>query len=170
MNRYQLSRSAPRGPSQCPMIAITLRPSHLRSASKLCARVSMLLSDAHAVALSARHSLSFRRKVLSHVRNAARNVPSSCSAPVSQQESFLFIRFSSLSQRSGIRTLIGNPIVPERISHSTVIPVRRATDVSLATKSHSRAHHTNQLPVEPCEGNIQCQTSLYLCIECTSPR
>src|SRR3954467_14256216 len=81
--------------------------------STLCARVSILLSDAHIAALSARQSQSFQRKLSSHARNAAGNGLFCCSVLALLQEIFLFIGFSSLSPRGGIRALMVRSTVPE---------------------------------------------------------
>jgi hypothetical protein len=98
------------------MIAINVLLSHWR-ASQLCAHVFMSLFDARVVALSVRLSQSFQRKLSSHALNAIGNAASSCLAPDLQQGLFLFIRFTLLSPRSGIHTLMART-VPERITAS----------------------------------------------------
>lgn len=142
MDRYRLPCSVPHCVFQCAMITVNLLLSHLRSTSQLCARASTLLFDAHSVAQFARQSQSFQRKLLSRARNVARNAPSSCLAPDSQQEIFLSIRFTSLSRRGGTRRLMVKPIVHEEIvSRSAMIPVRRDSEFPLVTRSHQRAQH-----------------------------
>ena len=99
MNRSQLPRRIPR----CA----------LRPVSRLCARVFILLSDARVVALSARQWQSFHRRLSSLARNVAANAASSCSVPDSHQETFRFIRFTSLNPRGGTRRSMVKPIARE---------------------------------------------------------
>lgn len=96
MNRYQRPRSVPHCPSPCPIIL-----SYLRSASLLCVRVFTLRSNVRTVVPFVRHALICQRKLSSRVQNVTRNVAFSCSAPGSQQEASLSIRFTVLSQHSG---------------------------------------------------------------------
>lgn len=116
MNRSQLPRSAHLRTLYCSMIAAHLFLSHLRTADVRCAHVSTLPSDARIVALSGKQSQSFPLKRSSHVPNAARNALSFCLAPDLHQKIFLFIRFTSLSPRGGIRRRMVKPIVREQIS------------------------------------------------------
>src|SRR5258708_16057359 len=95
------------------MIAVNLLLSHLRPVNLLCARVSILLSDARAVALSVRQSQSFQRKLSSRVPNVIRSARFSCLAPDSHQEVFLSTRSTSLSLRGGIHKSMVKPIARE---------------------------------------------------------
>lgn len=122
MNRSQLPRSV--RPCSVRRSMIAFNP---RLASPCCLPVSILLSRAHVVALSARQSHSFQRKQSSPVRNVAGSAPSSCSDLDSHQETFRFIRFTSLSPPGGTRVLMVKSTVPERGSRSTITAQRRTS-------------------------------------------
>lgn len=137
MNRYQRPRSVPHCPSPCPMIL-----SYLRSASRLCVRVFTLRSNVRAVVPFVRQSLICQRKLSSRVQNVTRNAAFSCSAPGSQQEVSLSIRFIVLSQRGGM----ANPIVHKGIAkRSAMIPVRHNTHFPLETKFQERLYKPRQV-------------------------
>ena len=103
------------------MIAVKLLLSHRRPDSMLCVRVSILFSDARAVALFARQLQSYQRTLSSGARNVERNVPSFCSAPGSHQEIFHSIRFILLSPRVGTRSLMVKPTAPEELARSGMV-------------------------------------------------
>lgn len=152
------------------MTAVNLRLSN-RLASALCAHASMLLSDARNVASSDRQSQTFRRKLSSRVRNVIKSVLSFCSGQGSRQEIFLSIKFTSLCPRNGSRLVMASLTAPENCSISAVISVLTRTKIfrwrqSLTQRAQRKPATGLTLP----KGKIQCQTNLYLYIECTSLR
>lgn len=147
-------------------MAAIKRPSH-RPASPLYVRVSMLLSDARTVALSGRQFQSFQRKLSSRAQSAARSALLSSLDPGSHQGIFLFTKFTSLNSRNGIRRLMVNLTVPESLQQRSD-PCVLGEMFCWAAKVPSQ-RHTNPQPAEPCKREYQCQTSLYLYIECISP-
>jgi hypothetical protein len=119
MNRSQLPCSV--RPCSVRRSMIEFNP---RLTSPCCLPVSILLSRALVVALSARQSHNSPRKQSLPVRNVAGSAPSSCSDLDSHQETFRFIRFTSVSPRSGIRVLMVKSTVPKRGSRSTITVLR----------------------------------------------
>jgi hypothetical protein len=113
MTRHQLQRSASRLALQCPMISANLLLNSFQPVSARCTRVLISLSHVLVVALSARHSQNFQRKVSSRARNAAVNAASSCLARGSRQGIFRFIRYTSLNPRGGTKRSMVKPTAPE---------------------------------------------------------
>src|SRR5579864_1147819 len=151
MNRSQLPRRVHRAFQCLPTTINVLR-------NRLCAHVFILLSHALVVALSARQWQSFHRRLSSLARNVAKNAASSFWVPDSHQETFRFIRYTSLNPRGGTR-------------RSMVKPIARKASVaqSLVSDAMPNVHLPHkQQPVS--RGNIQCRSFLYPCIGCTSPR
>lgn len=147
-------------------MAAIKRLSHLRSASPLWVRVSMLLFDARTVALFGRQFQSFQRNLSSRAPNAAGSALLSCLDPGSHQEIFLFIKFTSLNQRNGIRRLMVNLTVPESLQQRSD-PCVLARCSAGQPRFHPSATQTRNLP-NRARGEYQCQTSLYPFIECIS--
>jgi hypothetical protein len=115
MNRSQLPCSV--RPCSVRRSMIAFNP---RLTSPCCLPVSISLSRALVVALSARQSHNSRLKQSLPVRNAAGSALSPGSDLDSHQETFRFIRFTSLSPRGGIRVLMVKSTVPERGSRSAI--------------------------------------------------
>ena len=119
MNRSQIPCSVRPCSVRRSMIEFNPRPTSPR-----CLPVSILLSRALVVALSARQSRNSPRKQSLPVRDVAGSAPSSCSDLDSHQEAFRFIRFTSLSPRGGIRVFMVKSTVPKRGSRSTITVLR----------------------------------------------